>query len=120
MAITRDQLKKINVEVLAALEPVAKKHGFTLTVEGGTFANDFYTPRVRFGSPEGAADSFAVYATMYGLAPTDYGREFTDRGTRYRIDGVNLGSRKLPIRAIRVGDNTPFKFPVAIVKEALR
>jgi hypothetical protein len=53
---------------------------------------------------------FAYLAERYGLAPSDFGREFTAGGERFRITGIDPKRPKYPVSAERLPDRRGFKF----------
>ena len=59
------------------------------------------------------------YATSYGFKLDDLGREFTSRGVRYKITGIEPSRPKYPISAERVHDKRAFKFGASTVKMGL-
>ena len=54
---------------------------------------------------------FAQVAEHYGLKPGDLGREFSVRGERFRIIGIDPRRSKYPIAAERISNSGLYKFP---------
>jgi len=55
--------------------------------------------------------AFAQVAGHYGLKPDDLGREFSIRGERFRIIGIDPRRSKYPIAAERLSNSGLYKFP---------
>lgn len=120
----RPVLRKIEADVLKAVEQVAEKYGVSLSPAGGNFSTSEFTVKVKFtvkssdGSPTGKfADTFRDWHSSLRLEADDLGREFTAKGRTYRIVGANIG-RKFPVLATR-DDGKDFWFPVNAVRHAL-
>jgi hypothetical protein len=68
-----------------------------------------------------SAEDFKRYALlMYGLEPSDLGREFSFQGRRFKITGAKPRATKMPILAKDVGSGKVFKFAPATVKTFLQ
>lgn len=129
MAITyfdRATCKMLGKKVEEALAPLAKELGIRFDYRGGRFSNSAMTMKLDAStiSVDGTvnskeADTFKQMATFYGLKPEDLNAEFTSRGTKYIIKGLNCRAHKMPILATRVYDGVGFKFPVDSVLRAL-
>jgi hypothetical protein len=72
------------------------------------------------GELTAAGKDFINYASMYGLEPSDLGKEFKSRGKTYRITGFKPRSHKYPILAVNVRTGKAFKFMVEDVKGKLK
>lgn len=119
----RAACKRFQAAALAALEQVAKDHGVTIQDGAGRFDAGSFTMKFvasTIGEDGKANDpartAFGLLATRYGLEASDLDREFSSRGERYRITGLNTKARKMPIQAVRVRDGARFKFAPDIVK----
>ncbi len=66
-----------------------------------------------------AADDFAQYCGLFGMAPTDLGRTISVHGTVYTITGLASKSHRFPVLATRA-DGKRFKLPQAAVVAALK
>ncbi|MEN9545002.1 MAG: hypothetical protein RLZZ598_1835 [Pseudomonadota bacterium] len=68
------------------------------------------------------ADDVAELATrahVYGLSPSDLGREFVAHGVTHRIVGIRNGARQCPVLA-QDGDGQVYRFDHLDVKQWLR
>ena len=65
-------------------------------------------------------DMFAYLAERYGLASSDFGREFTAGGERFRITGIDPKRPKYPVSAERLPDRRGFKFTAENVAMLLK
>lgn len=106
--------------MLKALEGVAKEHGVTVSMRGGSLDTSecVFKFAVKANSPEASAanaenQSMILYAL--GLEGA-LGKRFSFRGTEYEVTGGSLGRHKFPVMAKRVSDGKGFKFPIAAVK----
>lgn len=123
--ITKADAKSLAAELRLLLAGFGEKHGLTVAINGGSYDETMYKPRLVFtvkqtvtGRPPAQGD-FERYAEMLGLKPTDYGRTFINRGTEYRITGLRLGGRKgAKVDVVRVSDNRPFYFDRRAVMQA--
>lgn len=61
---------------------------------------------------------FKQYANIYGLDPSDLGKQFSSQGYQYTITGLNPRAKRMPILATRSGGQS-FKFTAFAVKEGL-
>ena len=81
--------------------------------------------RVSIPAPDGTAfnlerDMFVYLAERYGLAPSDFGREFATGGERFRITGIDPKRPKYPVSAERLPDRRGFKFTAENVAMLLK
>ena len=63
---------------------------------------------------------FAYLAEQYGLAASDFGREFTTGSERFRITGIDPRRPKYPISAERIPDRRGFMFTAENVAMLLK
>ena len=120
-----ENIKEILEACRQALLPVAEKYGLGLDRRGRTYQQG--TLPVMFelvtkGKAEdgtvlstASAKDFVKHAKLFGLSPTDLGREFQAQGETYRISGLKPASRKYPILAVNVRTGKTYKFTVAAV-----
>lgn len=115
--IDRASVKRIAAATEEALQMVAEDLGLTLESKGGSFDPGIgtFAPKFEF-KVDGADESdFARSAPLYGLSADDYGREFTSRGTQYRVTGINARAPKFPLQAERLSDGKRFKFTTSVI-----
>lgn len=120
--INMDLLRIIDIELRAAAEAIAAKHGLTVKLSGGKFSPDNYKPGLEFMSPgetEGGfakvEEMFRLYASLYGLKPEMLGKTFTIRGDTYRVIGASPGRSKNSIIIMRLSDGSRRVCPPATV-----
>ncbi|MGX9574339.1 hypothetical protein [Mesorhizobium sp. f-mel] len=117
--LTPTACEEIQAHMLKACQKIAEDHG--LIIEGaGWRALDSgfaFEPVFRVSVPasDGTAfnlekDMFEFLAERYGLAASDFGREFNTGGERLRITGIDPRRPKYPISAERIPDRRGFKF----------
>lgn len=125
----RATVRQILAECEEALRPVAEKHGLTLDRKGKTYYQDalpvmfqlLITKLDEDGNVLTAdAKAFQQQAFLYGLEPSDLGREFRSRGDTFRITGLRPRSRKYPILAENVKTGKTYKFHAETVKAGLK
>ena len=63
---------------------------------------------------------FEVLAPEYGLRPEDFGREFSSRGERFRINGIDPRRPRYPVSAVRIPDGKAYKFTAENVAALLQ
>ena len=126
-ALDRAAMNALRKEIDFALEAVGRKFGLSMHAGSGRYTPKNATFKLEiavFGEDgeavDAGAETFRAFASAYGLAPEDLGREFSVGGGVYRITGLNARRPKFPINGVRVPDGRPFKFPVETVKRALR
>jgi hypothetical protein len=95
----------IQNEATIALEAIAAKHGMTVRAHGGSLGDLSTILKFEFKpAGEALADAerkeFESYATVFGLAPSDYGATFVANNKQYRLVGFDLKRRKFPILAV--------------------
>lgn len=77
-------------------------------------------PAIRDRPPAPSEKVFAQVAERYGLKPGDLGREFSVRGERFRIIGIDPRRSKYPISAERISNSALYKFPSDEVAKQLK
>jgi hypothetical protein len=100
----RSTCRVIAVEMEAALQTIADKHGVSLKYKGGSFTDNTYLTRFEMcvkavdGSTVAVeTHDFALYAESYGFKKTDINREFEVNGTTYILEGIKPRSRKYSV-----------------------
>lgn len=121
----RAGLKGLREELQAALQEVAKRHDIQISVGAARFTDTDCTIKVQMlAKGDGAAiqskeeKDFIRYANMYGLQPEDLGKEF-QRGLHvFRVSGLKIPNRRLPVLATR-SDGKVFKFSDLTIRYSL-
>ena len=65
-------------------------------------------------------ESFAAAAEQIGLKASDFEREFSAEGQRFRITGIDPRRPKYPISAERISDGRTCKLPIEEVVKLLK
>jgi len=121
--------EEIQNHMLKACQKIAADHGLIIESAGwrGLCSDFSFEPvfRVSIPAPDGTAlnldkEMFALLASRFGLAPSDFGREFTVGGERFRITGIDPRRPRYPISAERVPDRHSFKFTAENVAMLLK
>ena len=100
----RATAKELHDDMMAALQPVAEKHGMEIVKAGGNISPTVFLAKFEVCevSNDGVAQTrertdFAEHANSFGLKPGDLGRTFISNGIRYTIVGLKPGRSKYPI-----------------------
>lgn len=86
-----------------ALTEALQEYGLSVELNGGRMAEHEFKPKVilKVGATASGDNpdkvKFSRLCHMYGLQPTDYLRTFHNRGSTYRIIGIEPRRRKYPI-----------------------
>ena len=111
--------QQLQREMLKACREVAARHGLVVEAQDMTSADLRWgfdaTFRVSVPLPDGTALNperlrFEALAGAFGLAPADYGRQFSSGREHYRITGIDPRRPKYPVSAERIPDGQGFKF----------
>lgn len=117
--LTPTACEEIQARMLEACRKIAADHGLAIESAGwrSLDAGYIFEPvfRVSIPAPDGSVfnlerDMFVHLAPRYGLAPSDFGREFDSGGERFRITGIDPNRPKYPISVERIPDRRGFKF----------
>ena len=117
--INRATARQLSGEIVAALKEVADRHGLEVAVNGGTYGEGMYKPKVVFKTATADQDEFASWADIYGLQATDFGRTFRSKGRIFKVAGVNPRGRVRPIICDEQPNGKRYVFPADTVKAAL-
>ena len=124
----RPECRRVADEVNKALADVGKKLGISIAkTGGGSYRGNSFTFKVECAlmGENGEvfnqkAEDFKMYASSYGLKPTDLGKEFTTWDNKtFKIEGLNTRRPKFAVSAIRVSNGKGYKFPADQVKRLL-
>lgn len=112
--------KTISAAVEKALQAVAKEHGLTLQMKGGSYDphSGTYQPKMEFTLPAIANAAVAKDLKLFGIEGK-HGTVFTINGREYAIDGVNFRAKRMPILAHSTSDGRTYKFEAFSVARAL-
>jgi hypothetical protein len=113
MTITKATVQQVRTDMLAALEPVLKKHGLSVDKSNATYSDTF----VKFGltfcidnkdangvSLSGEyADAYNKLFRSYDLPSDILGKEFTSNGKKFLFAGIASKRSKYPFAALQVG-----------------
>ncbi|OFV89544.1 MAG: hypothetical protein A3J75_05045 [Acidobacteria bacterium RBG_16_68_9] len=115
---TKDDVRIIHEAMIAAVDAVAKQHGFTCRKRnlrydeiGFRFGVDaqWSGPGKNGEVVDGAKVEFELYAEMHGLKPDDYGRAFVRGMVKYVVCGIRPRGAKYNVLARRA-DGKVYKF----------
>lgn len=111
--LTRDVIKKIHEDLIAAVEPVIKQHGLAMAARPTrmSFTSTDFKFSVEAAVTNSAGDvetkeasTYRQLATIYEMEPTWLFKHLkTSAGPIYKILGLNTRSRKMPVLAERDG-----------------
>ncbi|MER8435960.1 hypothetical protein NKH36_24630 [Mesorhizobium sp. M1312] len=127
--LTPAACEEIQARMLEACRKIAADHGLVIEGAGwhGLDSGFCFEPVFRVSVPasDGTAfnlekDLFGFLAARYGLAPSDFGREFRTGSERFRITGIDPKRLKYPISAERIPDRRGFKFTAENVAMLLK
>jgi hypothetical protein len=115
-------------ECKAALKGVVDAHDLELQTKTARYTDSQVTIRFILRtkvmdddgnriSPE--ATAFKTKAWVYGLKPTDLGKEFVSNGKTFKITGLISRRKKYPIQATCIETGRGFKFGASQVAAAL-
>jgi len=116
-------------KMLEACQKIAGEHGLAVGDRGQTNVDLHFgfdaTFRVAIPGPDGTIPEpgrllFEALADGVGLAPEDFGKEFSTGRETFRIVGLDPRRPKYPVSAERVSDGRSFKFTAENVAMLLR
>jgi len=124
-ALSKSSLQALRLDVDAALAEVAAKHGLVIKLGNGSFSPSHATFKLEVSTvrEDGLvltkeADRFRQAATVYGLEPSDLGREFVALGELFQLVGLTTGWKQ-PLLGRRVKDGKMYKFTKVAVRAGL-
>jgi hypothetical protein len=126
--LTPETCDRVLTRMFDACTRIAADHGLVIENTGWRPRTDglAFETRFRVSVPgrEGEErkrnkEIFTVAAEHIGLKATDFEREFSVEGDRYRITGIDPRRPKYPIDVERVSDRRSFKFPIDEVVKRL-
>lgn len=117
--LTPELCANLQQEMQSACREIAEKHGLRFAEDDLHDVNLQlgFSYTIRFGVPmedgslfEPDKALFEVLAPQYGLKPSDFGKEFEDRGERFRIIGLEPRRPKYPVNVERLSNRQKYKF----------
>jgi hypothetical protein len=126
--IDKTAAKQLISECKAALQGVVDTHDLELQAKTarytGTQMTFRFILRTKTTDDDGnqitpEATAFKTKAWVYGLKPTDLGKEFISNGKTFKITGLISRRKKYPIQATCVETGRGFKFGASQVVAAL-
>jgi hypothetical protein len=121
-SIDRSVLRDLQQQILDALKGIEKSTGVKFSFGAGRYMEDNATLKlivstVSKGGEVNSPDKslFEVYASSHGLKSTDFGREFTYGGQKYKLVGYKPKSYRFPFIGEKVSTGKRFKFPESVI-----
>ena len=115
--MNRAQADALAKDSVAALGPVAAKHGMSVVARGGTLGANSATLKFEFavtGSGGRDADAYRIYAGIIDRLPP-LGSKFISGGVTYTIAGYRPSARLRPILATSSANGKEYVFTEADV-----
>lgn len=101
MMNTKKEFDLFRKELKESVKELEEKYGLDINVGSIKYSSSGFTANleVAYGSVEDKEEAdFKAYCSMYGLEPSDFGRNFTAaNGKTYTISGIRTTRRKYPI-----------------------
>lgn len=122
MKFDRKNIKDLRIQIQDLLDNAFDGSEVDIKVENISFSPSEATIKLSAfaeGAEEAAKAEWDMYCHRFDMSPSDFGREFTSRGTRYKIVGLKTGRPKFPIMAERMSDNASYKMPASMVVRGL-
>jgi hypothetical protein len=102
--LDRKVVRALSVEIETALQPLAKQHGVSIRIKGGTFQTAFATLKLEIATTDEKGEAvdqasidFKMLAPIFGLSADDLGTIFSVSGEAYKIIGARPRAKKRPI-----------------------
>ena len=121
----KQNIRQLQNELESAIKKICRQYELDVEMDGGVFNDTTASLKFKITVPNSDGtkrnpliEDFKKYASVYGLDPTDLGREFDSGTSRYTIIGLKPQNRDYPIivRGARGGE---FKFRASDVRTAL-
>ena len=125
---TRNEVRLMHEECVAALAGIAKKYKVEIKKAGGSFNS--YDATLKFTMVKSDAEAkrervkqetqeYMVYAEHFGLPRNSYGLSFISAGKTYKIVGLRYRAKRCPVVTERA-DGKKFAWPVDVVLKLLK
>lgn len=117
--LTKSTVTKLNDDMIAALEAVAKKHGVSLETKGGKFDENGFRPRISFATISKTGDVMTKErvalsgwkAQAAGFSGKDFGKKFVIPGQgTFLLEGFRTRASRRPLLVRSLGDNKQYTF----------
>lgn len=118
--IPLSKVDDVKSKIMEHLEPLGAELGLSFEIGGATCdPNQMYFHSkltVSVGNKEDQEKrQFNKYCSLFGLEPSDYGRDFRSGGRNFKLIGFNLRASKMPIIA-RNEQGVEYKFTETAIK----
>lgn len=124
MRINQTLLRTLRAPIEEALKKIGEDHGIALHLGSASFTSYEFTFKLKgevLDTGEGktvAESDWAIHAPMMGIDVDKLGKQFTHKGSTFRITGVKPNRPKYPIQAININTGNPYKFPATVAERA--
>ena len=123
MKIDQKMLQNFREDFEDAVADLEKKYGIVIQLGHISFSDDYFdakfTAKVGDDMEEIRRKEFEQNCRWYDLKPTDYNREFTKDGYKYRIIGIKPENKKYPILLFNLTTGQRIKASTTWVKLCL-
>ena len=124
MVFNKKGFEVFRTDVQAALKEVAEKHGVTIDPGKITYSDFDFTMQLKVVKNDGNVDGkkalFEQQCVVYGFEKSDYEREFSLNGKRFKLTGFNPKSPKNCCSIYCMTDGKQYKCPAEAVKRAFQ
>jgi len=123
MKIDQKMLQNFREDFEDAVADLEKKYGIVIQLGNISYSDDHFDAKFTAKSGDDMEEirkrEFEQNCSWYGLKPTDYNREFTKDGYKYRIIGIKPENRKYPISLFNLTTGQRIKASTVWVKLCL-
>lgn len=121
--INRPVLAMLRADILTALKPIMAEYGLDVDINGGSFDDENYKPKlvitVAGGAEKAGRKDWEAYCVLYQLPKDACGKVITLSGKQYQLTGIKARASKLPITGRELATGKSFKFSVETVRRGL-
>jgi hypothetical protein len=122
--LNHDSVRRINLDINAALKAVAEKYGVEIEIKGSRFSDNNCTTRIEIATVAESGSALtkeAVDFNRYALSQFRITKKLGDRFTfkyeEYEITGLAPRSLKYPVLAKNLTSGNTFKFPLHVINQ---